>query len=108
LSCGEKLAIFVNFFCPSAKYYAFRERTDWEDTRISFKWMLWTDIIVTAFIAIALAGYIYLAIYQAFLFYEYLVTYGIAIVFLTYIGNLHRNYIELVTFQERLENLRSR
>jgi hypothetical protein len=108
LSCGERLALFVNFFCPSAKYYAFRERNDWEDIRISFKWMLWIDIIVTAFVAIALAGYIYLAIYQAFLFYEYLVTYGVALVLLTYIGNLHRNYIELTTFQDRLENLRSR
>lgn len=108
INCGERLAIFFNVICPSAKYYAFREREDWEDCRVSFKCMLWTDIVVTALVGLALAGYIYLAIYQTFLFYEYLVTYGMGLMFLAYIGNLHRNYLELVAFQERLERLSRR
>jgi len=106
ISCGERLALFINFFCPSAKYFSFRQRNDWEDTRVNFKCMLWIDIIVTTLIAISLAGYIYLAIYQTFLFYEYLVTYGMGLMLLAYVGNLHRNYIELVEFQDRLDRLR--
>lgn len=70
--------------------------------------MLWFDIIVTALIGIALGGYIYLAIYQTFLFYEYLVTYGMGLMFLAYIGNLHRNYLELIAFEERLDKIRKR
>jgi hypothetical protein len=108
INCGERIALFFNFICPSAKYYAFRERQDWEDCRVGFKCMLWTDIIVTILIGLSLAAYIYLAIYQAFLFLEYLVTYGMGLVFLSYIGNLHRNYLELVAFEERLDRLHRR
>lgn len=108
ISCGERFALFLNFICPSAKYYAFREREDWEDCRVSFKCMLWTDIIVTVLVGLALAGYIYIGIYQTFLFYEYLVTYAMGLMFIAYIGNLHRNYLELVAFEERLDKLRRR
>ena len=70
--------------------------------------MLWVDIVVTVLIGLALGGYIYLAIYQTFFFYEYLVTYSMGLMFLSYIANLHRNYIECVAFEERLDRIRKR
>lgn len=103
LYCGERFALFINFFCPSAKYYAIRARTDWEDVKINLKAMLWVDIIVTTCIAIAMACYIYIAIARAFLFYEYLVTFGMGLMLLTYSGNLHRNFLEFYDFQGRVD-----
>jgi hypothetical protein len=108
LSCGERLALLVNFVCPSAKYYAFRERDDWAEVKVNLKGMLWLDIIVTSLIAMALGCYIYIAIAKAFLFYEYLVTYGMGLMLLAYTGNLHRNYIEMSDFQQKLDAIRSR
>jgi hypothetical protein len=43
----EKCALLVNFLCPFAKYYYFRERTDWENIRINFNEMLMVDMFVS-------------------------------------------------------------
>lgn len=67
--------------------------------------MLWSDIMVTICVAAALGCYIYLAIVRTFLFYEYLVTFGMGLVLLSYSGNLHRNYVELAGLQDRLNML---
>lgn len=108
LGCFERLALLFNVISPSGKYYAVRSREDWEDAKINLKAMLWVDIFVTFLIALALACYIYIAIAKAFLFYEYLVTFGMGLMLMAYAGNLHRNYIELSEFQQKLEAIRSR
>lgn len=108
LNCGERLALLVNFVCPSAKYYALREREDWTEVKVNLRAMLWVDIVVTAMVAMALGSYIFLAIARAFLFYEYLVTYGMALMLLAYAGNLHRNFAELSDFYGRLEAIRAK
>ena len=105
ISCAEGFAIFCNWFCPSAKYFAFRQREDWEKTRVSFRAMLWVDIVVSGLIALSLGCYIYLAVANGFLRDEYLLTLGIGLMLLGYAGNLHRNYNELITFQDRLDRL---
>jgi hypothetical protein len=84
LSYEEKFALLVHFLCPSAKYYVFRQRTDWENTRISFKPMLLIDFLTMMLVGSAAGLYLGMAAVELFQFYEYLLLCGMGLMFLSY------------------------
>ena len=67
LFINERISLILNPIAPSAKYYVFRQRVNWQEVIINFKMLVYVDILMLLIYGLMLGTSLYYAITDIFI-----------------------------------------